>query len=125
MRHAIAGSQNLICFSGLEDESCAQTYDLTLGAVGATNYPETEGTFHKVCQSTNNWPIYKKENSSEILQFITDGSEYAIWYFTEKASMTSPPKVLKTVALSGECPGPESQTLWFIQVVITFSILPL
>ena len=111
--------KNYDFFIGTENGNCAQTYELTLGAVSATHYPETEGTYHKVCRSTNNWPIYKKENSSQILQFVTDGSNYAIWYFTDKAAFTSAPKILKAVPLIGECPGPESQTNWFVYVVIT------
>ena len=87
---------------------------MTLGTVGSTYYPETEGIYHRVCQSPNGWPIYQKENSSEILRYRTDNSSYSFWYFADKASPTSQPKVLKPVSLSGECPGPESGGTWFV-----------
>ena len=87
---------------------------MTLGTIGATYFPETEGTYQMVCTSTNGWPIYKKENSTEILQFVTDSSDFAIWYVTDKASPTSPPKILKRVSVSGECAGRDNSDNWFV-----------
>ena len=90
---------------------------MTLGTIGSTHYPETEGTYTKVCQSPNGWPIYQKENSSEILHFISDNDTYSFWYFTEKASTNSPPKLLMPVSEAGQCPGPDTDSNWFVHVV--------
>ena len=90
---------------------------MTLGTIGATHYPEIEGTYQMVCKGTNGWPIYKKENSSEILEFITDGSSFAIWYVTVKASYPSLSKILKPVTVPGQCLGPDTSSNWFVSLV--------
>lgn len=95
----------------LSGSDCAESYDLSLGAVGATFAGEAEGTFVKVCQDSDGWPIYKLFNGSYYLHFIP-GTSSSFWAISEKigSSADITLNILKVVEVAGNCPGPESSS---------------
>ena len=88
-------------------ESCSNAYELTIGAVIATYYPEVEGIYDKVCDNSSGWPLYKRRDGNEIMYFFGSSTSGA-WLISDGISAT--PKVIRPTSPSGVCPGEESGT---------------
>ena len=93
--------------SGLTGSDCSDSYELKTGAIIDTYYPENAGIYQKVGIATNDWPIYRKVNGTDILRFVTDGSSQGAWLFSE-IFFSLMPKIVRTADPQGDCPGPES-----------------
>lgn len=97
---------------------CSDVYIFSLGDLGSSFFPEVEGVYKKVCEKSNQWPVYQKVNSAIYLHFITDESNYAFWIVSEKLSVIgSTPMFLKPVPFDGICPGSFGSASWYIYQV--------
>ena len=96
---------------------CAESYELKLGTLGATKFPEAEGTYQRICQDSDDHPIYQLVNGSYILRFVSSQPPLTFWSLYDNILATVP-KMFKSVEAVGPCPGPETgSTPWFALLV--------
>lgn len=97
---------------------CSDSYTFSLGDLGLSFYPEVEGTYLKVCEKSNQWPVYQKVDTALYIHFVTDESNYAFWIVSEKlSSYGTTPLFIKPVPMDGVCPGSYGSASWYIYQV--------
>ena len=92
--------------------SCSSNYNITLGSSGLQHQPSTGGLYTKVCTTSDDNPIYKKEDDSLYL-FYVEFNASPFWAISNKIGGSS--MIIKSVQSSPPyCPGPESNGVWLI-----------
>ena len=92
--------------------SCSSNYNITLGSSGLQHQPSTGGLYTKVCTTSDDNPIYKKEDDSLYLYYVEFNAS-PFWAISNKIGGSS--MIIKSVQSSPPyCPGPESNGVWLI-----------